>query len=157
MADQLRNVDAETVLQQLPTLGDQIDGTATVRVDEDRRDPLREQRPRVAELGRGEAAGGVRMRVDEAGDDPEPAGVDNPTRARPVDQPNGNDPVTGDGHVGAIPRVAGAVDDESAGDDEVVGLLGQRCRCRHSEQQGARQEQADSHDVAKGGQPGRTA
>ena len=80
MADQLRNVDAETVLEQLSTLGDQIDGTATVRVDEDRRDPLRKQRLRMAELGRGEAAGSVRVRVDEAGGDPEPAGVDDPAR-----------------------------------------------------------------------------
>ena len=138
MADQLRDVDAETVLQQLPALGGQIDGTATVRVDEDGGDPLREQRPRVAQLGRGEPAGGVRVRVDEAGGDPEPAGVDDPARARGVDQPDGDHPVTGDGNVGAIPGVAGAVDDKAAGDDEVVGLLGQRCRCRHGEYHGAR-------------------
>ena len=62
---------------------------------------------------------GVRVHVDEPRADEEPVGVDHPL-GRLVDQASdGGDPAARDADVGAVPRIAGAVDHAAAADQEV--------------------------------------
>ena len=126
VAGQLRDVDPQTVPQQGITLRGQIHRPATVRVDEHGGDALGEQRVRPTQRLGGEPACRMRVRIDETGRHPRPIGIDDAARARAVDEADGGDAAIADRHVGAIPRVPGAVDDEAVGDHERVGLLSQR-------------------------------
>src|SRR5690606_17283196 len=66
VSDELRDVDADAGAAVAVRLRRQVEGAATVRVDEDGRDALRKERPgRVQSCSR-EALPGVRVDVDEA-------------------------------------------------------------------------------------------
>ncbi len=62
----------------------------------------------------------VRVRVDEAGSHVPVAGVDRAPAAQRARRSDGGDAVAAHTDVTSVPRIAAAVDDASAGDDEVV-------------------------------------
>ncbi len=59
MTDQQRDVRSDASLLQFQPLCGEIDGTAAVRVDDDGRDTLRENRLRLTELGPAQTLAGV--------------------------------------------------------------------------------------------------
>src|SRR5712671_3398232 len=63
----------------------------------------------------------MRVDIDEPWRYDEPSRVDDPRRARFEGGFDRNDGVAGDAHVGAEPRIAGAVDNMSAAYDEIEG------------------------------------
>ncbi len=60
------------------------------------------------------------VRIDEAGRDVTVGDLDEAPAAQRPRRSDGRDPVTAHGDVAAIPGVAAAVDDATAGDHEVV-------------------------------------
>src|SRR5690606_7853410 len=66
-----RHVHARARGLDLTTLLDQVDGAATIRIHEDGRDALHQQRRGRAQLRVGEGAARVRVGIDEAGCDEE--------------------------------------------------------------------------------------
>jgi hypothetical protein len=61
----------------------------------------------------------VRVDVDKPGGDDALLGVDRARGGRLADPPDGDDLTAGDGDVGPVPGVAGAVEDTGVADDEV--------------------------------------
>ncbi len=121
--DQRRDVNPGTRGQNVRHLPRQIEGTAAVGVDEHRGDALRDDRTHAGAFLDDQRLASVRMGVDEAGGNVEPARIDHACgRGGGGNRADLDDPVTGDGNVGLPPGRASAIEDPPAADEDVVGL-----------------------------------
>jgi hypothetical protein len=68
----------------------------------------------------------MRVHIDEAGCHVQAAGIDNAARPDVLQVADGGDPVAGDGDVGVVPRVSGAVYHAPVPYQQVVRLLRRR-------------------------------
>jgi hypothetical protein len=97
----------------------EIGGAAAVRVDEHGGDALSQHRLPVFEFGRGEAASGVRVHIDEAGGQRESVGIDRLGGQRAVEIPNRVNAIAGHADIRADPRVAIPVEDVRVANQEI--------------------------------------
>ena len=128
LADEERGVGADALLLPLGERGGDVNGAVSVVAGDDGGDALGEVGLVVGAFGVGEVGGGVRVRVDEAGRDDEPGGVDGATGgARDVGLDE-DDAVAEDADVGVDGGRAGAVQDRAVADEEVELLGVKECR-----------------------------
>ena len=119
VADQERDVRPEPAFLELHALRREIDGPAAVRIRDDRRDPLRQERLPLLQLRPDESFGSVRMHVDEPGCD-EPVGrVNRGRRLRGAQPADGRDAPTANADVGPRPRIARAVHDATVANQDI--------------------------------------
>ena len=126
------DVGADALLLVGGALRGEVDRPAAVGIDEHGGEALREQRLPVLQLFGREAAAGVRVDVDEARRDVAIGGVDHGLRrgvaaatpSRAMRSPR-------DADVGAIPGIAGAVEDAPVADQDVELLRRLRGRDGH--------------------------
>ncbi len=135
--DQQCRVHPEPVAEQVCTLSVEVHGATTVGVEHRGRDPLRQERRRVAQLRRGQTASRMGVHVDEPGRHIEARRVDDQCCRGTRQSTHRHDTVADDREVGSVPRVSRAVQHASVHDEDVVrrGLLrGHPCDAEHSRQ-----------------------
>ena len=121
--DHERGIDADAVLLERKTLLFEICRTAAVGVEDGERDALRQQRARIAERRIREAAGRMRVHVDESRRHQTILRVDRDGGRRTRKTTDGRDAITPDADVRAKPRVAGSIHDARVGNKDVEGRL----------------------------------
>ncbi|OLB63586.1 MAG: hypothetical protein AUI11_00790 [Acidobacteria bacterium 13_2_20CM_2_66_4] len=116
-----RDVDADAALLVADPLRPQVHRSAAVRVERDGRDALRDQLPRILQRVR-QTVRRVRMDVDEARRDRQPARIDDARRRRVAEPSHVDNPRAADSDVGGQPRIAAAVEHAAALDQHVIRL-----------------------------------
>ena len=120
--DELRHVESDAGVPDPRSLVREVDRATTIGVDEDGRDALREEGTRSPEFVPQERRHGVRMRVDEAGEDVSAGRVDHSVGGGRAEVAHGGDPAPIDRDIVGSGLSAGAIDEDAAADDEVVAL-----------------------------------
>ena len=114
-----RDVDADPSLFVSSSLGAQIDRSAAIWIDRDRRNALRQQLAGVLESA-GEAVGRVRVHVDESRRDNQAGSVDDARGAGVREPPHVDDVAAADPDVGVPPGIARAVEHAPVPNEDVI-------------------------------------
>ena len=157
--DHQSHVGTNALLAVSRPLTGEVGRPAAIRVDENRRDPLREDGLPLLERVAGEAGTSVRVDVDEPWSDDETSRVDRSDRRRRPQRPDRCDAVAENADVGADPRVARPVDDVRVADQQVEAFRRLRndagvrggCGGKRDEQHGNRKTRSRATNHWRGG------
>ena len=133
MSDHERHVHPDPVPLVGAALRVERPRATTIRVHDNRRDPLRQDGLSAPELWSQKPFRGVGVHVDEPRGDVEPGGIDLDLGGVAREPAHGGDPIPPDPYIRADPGVSGTIEHASTAEDDVVGLGRGACGDRQGE------------------------